>query len=1249
VYTTNNPGGLNLPNGYDIQTSGPFAITETTQLDLPLPLKEVTVEVRTPGGAGLAGVMLFTNAPTNPQTLAGKPASGYSFYNQNKVFTDENGRATLWLFPTAAGPNRYTITAVPPAGQPYATVTAQNVPVVGNDFKVIVLVSTDTTPPTITASATSNGSPYIGGAWTNAPVTVHFTCSDAQSGVASCPADQVFPAEGTFSASGTATDNGGNTAGTTFAPINIDLTPPVLTSLVSPGPSQPAGHFLDWATAAPMPTARGYAGTVTLNGFIYAIGGADPYPTTIGANERYDPATNTWTSLAPMPTPRAGTAVVAGADGKIYVIGGWTTGSDSLSTVEVYDLATNSWSSRPNAPVPANGMATATAANGDIYLFGGYPGCCFNYLANVYRYDPVNGTYTPRASMPIGRQGARAVPADNGKIYLFGGNGSPAVNGKEVTAYDPATNSWQAKSPMPLGVTYAAGFRATNGRIYILGARDGTGARVTMEYDVANDSWVLGDASPVSAVIQGSATTAAGEYFLLGGVDPLGANPLAGLPAVSRGTLAHIWTSGPVAVHWSCVDALSGVNAGLSDLADDVFNVSGTASATCLDNAGNSVTSTRSVTIAPPADTTPPELTAAATKEDGSAYVLGNWSNQVVTVRYTCIDSGSGVNASASDLSDDVELTSGTATATCVDNAGNQSVATVPVLVDHVTTTHYTATVVGQAPWNDTGINLPAHSQVSITASGIIVIAGSDGGHDPDGIPGCYEGFGASPGPGLTCLKLVARVGGGPVFEIGTSGAFSVAAGGRLYLTINDSFHGDNSGAWQAAVNVSLGAPEIYATATKADGQPYTAGMWTNGPVTVHFTCADGESGIATCPSDQTDTAAGLSYVSGTASDVAGNSASTTFGPIRIDTGVPSFTSVTYTRADGSTYVPGTWTNQAVTVTFACQDLVSGVANCPGSQTFAAEGSYAGTVLTTDNAGNQGSTAYGPVLIDNLGANTTIHVVDHNGLGLSGATASAWYSGAWHAIPGSSDAQGRLPAGALPKVASLQVAVTFNGTRLQLAYAQLTASDFTFQTQLVSMRLHDSSGQPLDVGAASYYAGSWRTAGNTISGTVTAEMLPGSYSFAMIYNGTRVQLTQDIGANPVVVFQTVGVTVRLSSSAGGALDGGAASYYAGSWRSIGDTVGGQVRVELLPGNYTFAMTYLGTRAQVAHDVGSNPVVTFTTGKVHSASDTATSYYAGSWRPFVQDMELLAGSYTFAFSGAPNKSQTLAGGVVNVID
>ena len=73
---------------------------------------------------------------------------------------------------------------------------------------------------------------------------------------------------------------------------------------------------------------------------------------------RWDPATQTWTQLANMPTAETN---IQGAllNGKIYVPGGFTT--VHLTENAIYDIATNTWST--GAPLPAAQTGTTVAFN----------------------------------------------------------------------------------------------------------------------------------------------------------------------------------------------------------------------------------------------------------------------------------------------------------------------------------------------------------------------------------------------------------------------------------------------------------------------------------------------------------------------------------------------------------------------------------------------------------------------------------------------------------------------------------------------------------------------------------------------------------------------------------------------------------------------------------------------------------------------------------------------------------------------
>ena len=95
-----------------------------------------------------------------------------------------------------------------------------------------------------------------------------------------------------------------------------------------------------WTAEYNLPTARRYLAAATVDGKIYAIGGFDSNSSVMNTVEVRDPACtspcpNPWTAAASMPTARDGLAA-ATVNGKIYAIGG-ANSTGYLNTVEVYD------------------------------------------------------------------------------------------------------------------------------------------------------------------------------------------------------------------------------------------------------------------------------------------------------------------------------------------------------------------------------------------------------------------------------------------------------------------------------------------------------------------------------------------------------------------------------------------------------------------------------------------------------------------------------------------------------------------------------------------------------------------------------------------------------------------------------------------------------------------------------------------------------------------------------------------------
>jgi N-acetylneuraminic acid mutarotase len=175
----------------------------------------------------------------------------------------------------------------------------------------------------------------------------------------------------------------------------------------------------------------------------------------------YDPAADTWKALAPLPTKRGSPNAVV-HDGKIYVIGGagLHPGSKetavhparphrSLGTNEVYDPATNTWEARQPMPTPRN-HAAAGLVNGKIYVIGGRIGAAFITRASnigiVEEYDPATDQWGALKASMLNPRSAGAWGTYKGRIYVAGGeersSGPWQRTFRAVEAFDPATNRW---------------------------------------------------------------------------------------------------------------------------------------------------------------------------------------------------------------------------------------------------------------------------------------------------------------------------------------------------------------------------------------------------------------------------------------------------------------------------------------------------------------------------------------------------------------------------------------------------------------------------------------------------------------------------------------------------------------------------------------------------------------------------------------------------------------------------------------
>ena len=312
---------------------------------------------------------------------------------------------------------------------------------------------------------------------------------------------------------------------------------------------------------SPLSNPRNHMAGVALNDKIYAIGGQHnrlEASTNQKEVDVYDPATNTWSRATDMPVGRghiSSSTIVY--KGRILVIGGTVDGGDNglaSDAVLMYDPVTNQWLQLP--PIPAYRKTPVADVIGDKIIVstgGGYyqtattwvgvlpnswetaatmpvsmgevaSGIIGNYLYVVgetsdvtLRYNLSTNAYSSTAVTKRPFKGNHhTAEVIDGKLYLFGGLGT---GGGKVQILNPATNSWSAGADMP----WAGGSSSSaliGGQVYVAGGIVGsTTTNRLARYDPTLNTW-----TELAVMPQGRNHTAAAtdgtKFYIFGGRGP---------------------------------------------------------------------------------------------------------------------------------------------------------------------------------------------------------------------------------------------------------------------------------------------------------------------------------------------------------------------------------------------------------------------------------------------------------------------------------------------------------------------------------------------------------------------------------------------------------------------------------------------------------------------------------------------------------------------------------------------------------
>lgn len=451
---------------------------------------------------------------------------------------------------------------------------------------------------------------------------------------------------------------------------------------------------------------------------------------------------------------------------------------------------------------------------------------------------------------------------------------------------------------------------------------------------------------------------------------------------------------GTVTVTFTCSDSNSGggeasgiatcVADGTSPASNSKTVPSGTTvTGTATDKAGNTAPASVTATAAP-TDKTAPTISHTVSPAPNAA----GWNKADATVTFSCADEtgGSGLASCVADGGTTASRTVGTETngtqvsGTAKDKAGNTATDSVTVKLDKTNPT-ITATANGTknaAGWykNDVTVSYTASDALS-GISGVPASKVLTEGADQSASATVTDAAGNSASAGVTGINVDKTA---PVLtgsfpsgwqkgDVTVTWTCTDALSKVATAPGNDVVKGEGSNLSSTATCTDNAGNSTTKTVTGIQidrtapntGISGTSNTWVNGEVTVTLSPTDNGSGVASTTysvdggTQQTGTTFKLSAegdhtVTFFSTDVAGNAETAKTVHVMIDKTAPTIGHL-FTP---STYTDGAWTNQNVSVKFACADQGgSGVASCTGDATVTTEGTgQKVTGTATDGAGN---------------------------------------------------------------------------------------------------------------------------------------------------------------------------------------------------------------------------------------------------------------------------------------------------------
>lgn len=224
-----------------------------------------------------------------------------------------------------------------------------------------------------------------------------------------------------------------------------------------------------WRPLSPLPEGLERFGLAAAEGRIWAAGGfsAESGREPIAEMWSYDPEADIWQSEAAMPAPRAAFAMVA-HEGRLYAVGG----AGEPGGVFVFDISSREWAALDAPSGLARRDAGITLVDGEIWVTGGIVERRAVRRVDIYNIDSQSWRRGP--DLPDARAGHSLV-YDGQRLMVLGGRGEDLRSTHaSVFVITPGAASWQAGTALASARTEAAA-AVLDGTVYLIGGGVGGG------------------------------------------------------------------------------------------------------------------------------------------------------------------------------------------------------------------------------------------------------------------------------------------------------------------------------------------------------------------------------------------------------------------------------------------------------------------------------------------------------------------------------------------------------------------------------------------------------------------------------------------------------------------------------------------------------------------------------------------------------------------------------------------------------